>query len=92
MDTNRTTRKHNPYDDIARHGKSTNSSPASDSNSMSPAFTNSVSERERQRQREQERRRREAVSKSISIMKNFFYIKNLLFLFLHFFRLHHKSI
>nr|XP_027198003.1 homeotic protein female sterile-like [Dermatophagoides pteronyssinus] len=77
MDTNRTTRKHNPYDDIARHGKSTNSSPASDSNSMSPAFTNSVSERERQRQREQERRRREAIASQIDmnrqsdIMANF---------------------
>ncbi|OTF79397.1 hypothetical protein BLA29_001770, partial [Euroglyphus maynei] len=70
-------RKHNPYDDIARHGKSTNSSPASDSNSMSPAFTNSVSERERQRQREQERRRREAIASQIDmnrqsdIMANF---------------------
>lgn len=92
MDTNRTTRKHNPYDDIARHGKSTNSSPASDSNSMSPAFTNSVSERERQRQREQERRRREAVSNLYLHNEEFFFnIKNL-FLFFTFFRLHHKSI
>jgi len=69
-------RKHNQFDDLARHVKSNNSSPASDSNSPS-ATANSISDRDRQRQREQERRRREAMTTQIDmnrqsdIMANF---------------------
>lgn len=53
--------------DLARHVKSSNSSPASDSNSPSAAM--GTSERERQRMREQARRQREAVSLFMRMMR-----------------------
>ena len=61
------TRKQHQFEDLQRHTKSSNSSPASDSNSRSPAVNNAISERDRLRQREQERRRREAVCDLIII-------------------------